>query len=233
MPSNVPTFAALFSDDFSLSKLGEDAMPKDLQGFTRETYETIDRVVGDPFGKSSQRWVYRKGNLTVGISLDYPYDGVKDLCECYSLVGWDISEQQLLDEKTLAESLRISDSGGPVARAELFRDLFGQGHLLFSSFDLAGNCRAVIKEIARGNVDQRAENRLLTFGNQQDNSQDVQPPALPYIQVHLLARSFDKITPEVQSELLSLFIEARRILTPTVLKANTSPLSENQTKESN
>ena len=91
--------------------------------------------------------------------------------------------------------------------------------MLFSSFDLTGKTDALIKDVARGVVDQRAANRLLMFGREQETLAAANSANPPYVQIHLLARSFDKFSPDIQQELLAMFVEVRKILTPLVVNA--------------
>ena len=225
LPADAPSLASIFPSDFELPELGKDAMPKEILGFTLQNYEMIHRVEGDPFGKSSQRWTYKKGRVEAGISLDYPYDGVKDLCECYSLVGWQIPEKEMLDIESLKEQYQLPDPQGPLSRGILNREFFGQALLLFSSFDLQGRTTALVKDVARGDVNKRGWQRFETFGaapdagkKTPDQSGNAGHPV--YIQVHLIGKSFENLTPEVQQELVQLFDQSRQILVPQVVASD-------------
>ena len=57
MPSAVPHVMAILDETYDLPQLGESALPETLNGFTREKYETIARVPGDPFGQGSQQCI--------------------------------------------------------------------------------------------------------------------------------------------------------------------------------
>ena len=225
LPAEAPSLASIFPSDFKLKELGKDAMPKEIFGFTLQNYEMIHRVEGDPFGKSSQRWTYKKGRIEAGISLDYPYSGAKDLCECYSLVGWQIPEKEMLDIESLKERYQLSDPQGPLSRGILNREFFGQALLLFSSFDLQGRTTALVKDVARGDVNKRGWQRFETFGaapdageKTPDQSGNAGHPV--YIQVHLIGKSFENFTPEVQQELVQLFDQSRQILIPQVVASD-------------
>ena len=225
MPYAVPSLASMFPAELKIPELGKDAMPAEVLGYQLQNFEMIQRVEGDPFGKSSQRWVYKKGRVEVGISLDYPYDGVKDLCECYSLVGWQIPEQTILDADVLAKKYALLNVSGAMSRGLLNREFFGNAILLFSSFDLQGNSQALIKDVARGDVEQRGWKRLATFGTGENVAGEdkadlpAETPQKVFVQIHLLGKGFDSLTPEVEQELVDLFEQSRKLLIPKVVSA--------------
>jgi hypothetical protein len=205
-------------------------MPSDVEGFQLTEFETIHRVAGDPFGRSSQRWVYRSGQLTVGVSLDYPYDGIKDMTQCYESVGWAMRKLSIKDSTALVECCGIDVGQSSVAVVEMERDLLGQALMLFSSFDLKGKSSALLKHLADQGLESRAEGRLQSLGKQQITEYELSNP--PYFQVHLLARSYEPLSPEQQKQVLRLYVATRGILMKRVLaeagtKVRSSAKSEN------
>lgn len=230
MPTNVPALNSVFVSDIELPDFGKDLMPSDVEGFQLAEFETIHRVAGDPFGRSSQRWVYRSGQLTVGVSLDYPYDGIKDMTQCYESVGWAMRKLSIKDSTALVECCGIDVGQSSVAVVEMERDLLGQALMLFSSFDLKGKSSALLKHLADQGLESRAEGRLQSLGKQQITEYELSNP--PYFQVHLLARSYEPLSAEQQKQVLRLYVATREILMKRVLaevgtKVRSSAKSEN------
>lgn len=220
MPSEVPTFAAIFGASLDLPALGREVLPETMQGFLLTDYEIIDRVEGDPFGNSSQRWTYRRGALEVGVSLDYPYDGVKDMCPCYDQIGWRVHSRRMLQELTEhpGEADLPATGSGPAVMAHLHREFYGNGLLIFSTFTPSGQIYALDKEEARGKADIRITRRFASFGDKDHQDSESRASGQTYLQVHLLARQAGEFSEEDQDAVLAIFTESRRILTDRVVE---------------
>lgn len=207
----VPDFAGLSYEEIDLPEFGLQGLPKTIAGFERADYKTIARVPGDPFGQASQQWTYEKDGVTILLAIDYPYNGIHDLCVCYSNIGWAINEKRILTE----EEVRVlnPEASNPIAVGKLSRDLYGHGLLAFSFFDLQGNSSAVIKELAEQSIQPGFEGR---FGNknQKGKKYSLSPP---FIEIQILARHSDLVDPHQEQELLKFFIEARKLLTKLCL----------------
>lgn len=219
IPESVPDLSSLFTSNVQLPDFGRTLMPDEFEGFRLGAFDTIQRVEGDPFGRSSQRWVYEDGKLTIGVSLDYPYDGIKDMTQCYESVGWKIGALSLANSERLVECCGGETDEGSLAVVEMERDLLGHALMVFSSFDLNGKSSALLRQLADGGAESRAESRLQSMG-QPDKKYEVANP--PYFQVHLLARSFAPLTAEEQERVLRLAVKARQLLIPEVLKVQKS-----------
>lgn len=221
MPKDVPVLSILIPTGFELDNFGEDGLPKELMGFKRESFEMIERVEGDPFGKSGQRWVYSGNEVTLGVSIDYPYAGNKDLCECYSLVGWQISDSRQLTEVEVAQLSGVSDSGGPLAVGDLYRELIGHGLLAFSTVNDQGSVQALIKEIAKGDVASRTENRWAAAQHQDQGPGNTGAisSSLPTVQIHLLARSALPLSDADRQRMIAFYVECRKQLIPKIISA--------------
>lgn len=219
IPESIPDLSSLFVADVKLPDLGRTLMPEELEGFRLGEFETIQRVEGDPFGRSSQRWVYEDGKLTIGLSLDYPYDGIKDMTQCYEAVGWKMHSLAMADSDRLVACCGGVPEDGSFAVVEMERELLGHALMVFSSFDLNGKSSALLRQLADGGAESRVENRLQAMG-QPDKTYEVANP--PYFQVHLLARSFAPLTAEEQERVLRLAVKARQLLIPEVLKVQKS-----------
>jgi exosortase len=219
LPDAISRLDSIFQSNLKVPELGRDAMPEQLEGFRLTQFESIDRVEGDPFGMSSQRWTYEKEGLSVGISLDYPYDGVKDMTQCYEAVGWKIKTSVMADAATLQSLYQIDTPEADVAVVDLQRELLGQSLLIFSSFDLNGKSSALLKKLAAGTVDDRIAGRLDVMKNGELPAEASAQPNPPYLQIHLLARTASPLTIESKTEVLKLYTKARKQLIPLVLDA--------------
>lgn len=222
IPERIPDLSSLFVLDVKLPELDSNVMPEEFAGFRRGKFETIQRVEGDPFGRSSQRWSYEDGKLTVGVSLDYPYDGIKDMTQCYEAVGWKMNKLSMADPERLVACCGAMSDEGAIAVVEMERELLGHAALLFSSFDLAGKSSALLRELGETDLESRAEDRLQSIG-QQDRKYELANP--PYFQVHLLARSSGPLSAEEQERLLRLVVKARQLLIPEVLRLQDSSVN--------
>ena len=210
LPETRPSVIVDLYDDFELPDLGKSAMPETIGSFHLETYETVNRVPGDPMGQASQQWQYSDGITTALFSIDYPYTGVHDLCECYGAVGWDIPERSVIPEDELAIKYpELAD--GPLASGRLQRDLYGHGVLLFNLTDTNGRTHAIIKDLARKDAADRAAERLRSLNeNKVASSQQAWAP--PYIQYQLLARMPHEVTQKQLDDLIQFFFESKQVL---------------------
>ena len=219
IPESVPNLSSLFVTDVQLPDLARTLMPEEIEGFRLGGFETIQRVEGDPFGRSSQRWVYKDGKVTIGVSLDYPYDGIKDMTQCYESVGWKMNRLAMDDSDRIVTCCGAGADEGAFAVVEMERELLGHALMLFSSFDLNGKSSALLRQLADGGAESRVENRLQAMG-QPDKKYELANP--PYFQVHLLARSFAPLTAEEQERVLRMAVKARQLLIPEVLRVQKS-----------
>ncbi len=211
---SIPDFAGLSYEEITLPEFGKQGLPSSINGFQQTDYKTIDRVPGDPFGQASQQWTYQKEGMTVLLALDYPYDGVHDLCVCYSNIGWKITDQRVLNNNEV--QLLSSDESSPIAVGKLTRDLYGNGLLAFSFFDRQGEAAAVIKSLVKRPSEQSWKDR---FGEKNQTHQQSSPKALspPYVQIQILARNSEPVGTSEEEELLRFFIQARKQLTQMCL----------------
>lgn len=209
LPESRPDFITQLYEDFNLPELGKDTLPGTIGDFQLEDYETVARVPGDPLGRSSQQWQYRNGNTVALVSIDYPYDGVHDLCECYGAIGWEVPEKRVVAQETLTSEYG-SLADGPVAIGHLNRDLYGHAILMFNLTDSEGTTDAIIKELARGDSEDRAARRLQSFAaaEQIKKSHGV----APFVQFQLFARMPQSVDEQQENELTEFFLQARSLL---------------------
>ncbi|MFT5527714.1 MAG: exosortase [Pirellulaceae bacterium] len=219
-PSSVPEVSALWQADIQLDAFGANTLPEKLAGFDRVDYKTIERVVGDPLGRSSQQWTYRRGFTTATVSLDYPYDGIHDLCVCYSQIGWQIHNKRVLSPDEL-NTLEADPNPvlSPAAMGQMSRNMYGNGLLMFSLCDTEGRMGAVIKELARGTTADRMMARYGARGSDPESGQfDEGFGRPPYLQFQLLARTHEEIDASEIRGLTELFVSARGLLRERCLR---------------
>ncbi|MEQ9411981.1 MAG: exosortase U [Fuerstiella sp.] len=216
MPENAPGLASVLQQDFDLPPLGAETLPQQAAGFQREDYQTVERVFGDPLGQASQQWYYRRGDLTAMVSIDYPYDGIHDLCVCYSQIGWQIERSRVIPADEVQKI--APEAAGAVAIGYLKRPLYGNAVLLFQLCDMQGHVDAVVKEEARGDVDDRAASRFEAFGEAAPNKNVGTLAGPPYVQTQILARLSRPFTEQETDDLLRLFVMSQNILRARALE---------------
>lgn len=210
MPTRVTRWENLVEQDIALPEFGAEGLPEKIGQFERTAFDVLKRVHGDPFGQASQQWTYEAGDTLIRVSVDYPYQGIHDLCVCYEQIGWTLDAKQVLQP----EQLQALDPSvqAPVSMARLTRNLDGESLLLSSLCDLQGREVAVIKSLARGNEAERAARRFESFDRGANDEVAGADAAPPYLQFHLLARTTEELTPERIDELVRFFITARALL---------------------
>lgn len=215
MPSAPPSPVVDLFDDYELPDLGAEALPEQIGDFQRRDYRTVERVPGDPLGQASQQWEYYHNGTSAILSVDYPYTGVHDLCECYGAIGWSIPDREVLPQEQVA-SLFPDLADGPLAIGTLDRDLYGHAMLMFNLVDANGETHALIKSLARGDADDRAASRLESFGQNETPAETAARGNGPYIQYQLFARLPGAADEATQRELMKLFLQAKQLLRPQV-----------------
>lgn len=109
--------------------LSEDSLPETAEGFTRQTYEEVERGANALEGEFSNSWTYAHERLQAYVSCDHPFMEWHPLTLCYEKTGWTVSDIQYQDSADwphLIARLHQQDSGKYAI-------------LLFSHFDQLGN----------------------------------------------------------------------------------------------
>ncbi len=109
-------------------KLGEDALPAEWGPWKRVGYDFRERESSSQMGQFSQFWRYRRADVEVVVSLDYPYPNFHDLTVCYRMEG-----QTLLKRKILKPP-----DNRPYVAAELRKGMDQRVWLWFSGFNARG-----------------------------------------------------------------------------------------------
>jgi hypothetical protein len=196
-----------------MADLGENFLPEEMAGFKRVDYSTVQRVFGDPLGQASQQWTYTRGDMTALISVDYPYDGVHDLTQCYSGIGWKIEsdDMQVVPDANLSPTLKPAEAGSS-AVVKMSRPLFGHGLLMFSLVDAEGAPSATLKSKAQGTPVDQAARRLTSFAARRTPSEPTS--AGPFVQFQLHARAAAPFSGDRTAALATLYLAARERLLP-------------------
>lgn len=200
MPGPLPNVLASFQIQQELPLLDKEILPDAFEGFRREEFSHIERVVGDPFGQQSQQWTFSDDTgLVVQVSIDYPFDGFHDSTLCYSQVGWAIEA-----------AMAVNDVPAPYAIVQMKQKLEGEAVLIFCQIDQAGIVYARLKDrtdsIRADSIGQRLKS-LLALG-----PQAVERPAkLPLIQFQLLARSSSRLKDSDLIRIEQFFSEFRKL----------------------
>lgn len=204
IPSEAPNISKALTADLDLERLDQEVMPKEISGYNLIDFKFVKRVEGDPLGKNSEVWEFKKGNITFKISRDWPYEEVHDLCHCYYNTGWTITTPRVIHGKGTPK---------PFVEATLARNLYGSNYLLFSQCNEEGQFgygKKPGEQIGRPDDDEKNQivNKLQSlFGKSKNKvSKSVEGP---FFQVHLIARSATEPSDEQKNELKMIYDQLR------------------------
>ncbi len=71
-----------------LQPVPKETLPKSWDGWEQVKFQVRERPKGDPAGEISRIWNFRKGRLTVAVSIDGPFDAWHDTKYCYEGLGY-------------------------------------------------------------------------------------------------------------------------------------------------
>ncbi len=169
-----------------MKELGAEALPPEIRGWKRTSFESITRVLDDPMGEHSQKWTYERDGKIMIISLDYPYLRIHDLTLCYEGVGWQIRNK----------SLQKGNAILPFATSILTQSLHEQGFLAHSLHTPDGQCEVSVDEEL--SLAQMYQKRF-----EYDH---------PWFQIQLLAMNPEEIGESLQEEFSGIFMDLRKQL---------------------
>lgn len=78
--------------------LTEDSLPNESGNWQVQEFETIERTKGNTAGRFSRVWTYGKGKQSLLFSVDFPFIGWKELCECYLVTGWELKSRRIVND---------------------------------------------------------------------------------------------------------------------------------------
>jgi hypothetical protein len=76
----------------AIARLTQADLPPELDGWTLEGFETVQRRADPILSDHSLLWTYRADGLGAVVSVDYPFRGWHPLATCYAGQGWDVTE---------------------------------------------------------------------------------------------------------------------------------------------
>ena len=119
----------------------EGDIPKEVDNWTRVSFETDTRNRGSDFGERSDVWQFESPNCSAVASLDQTFPGWHELTTCYTLQGWKVISRKALSTSQ-AMGLEKAPEGKPddwdMIEVKLQKPTGEQGYLLFSHFDSFG-----------------------------------------------------------------------------------------------
>jgi exosortase len=187
---------------WAASRLGDDAtfnLPANLAGWERVQGEGTLAGRPETDGRKSQFWLYRIGNLTAGVAMDYPFGGFHDATICYRSAGWDVASLEGLVSSSAAQA--------PYMEATMSRQPLVRGQLLFSLFD-EQSAPAQPDPPLPPNMG-RLQYALLLSKRKAE--------ATPTYQVQTLTLGYAQLTEPQRAALRKLFMAARRELAQQVM----------------
>ena len=188
----------------NMSPLTIDALPVDINGWQRISFEQKVRNEHSLLAPESFLWTYENAGLTAVISLDGPYQEFHNLSRCYDGLGWTTS---------CTHSYQGSSLASLGNRSKLIMQKKDQrGIVLFTAIDRNGNLVLPNESFYVGSrLGAVAQNIALAFGmTVPADASSVLNSGLPISQIQLLAQSAEVANNSDQLE--ELFVAAREIL---------------------
>jgi exosortase/archaeosortase family protein len=115
-----------------IAELDENSLPEQLAGWQRERFYTETRDTGSAYGEHSKFWIYKNGQRTAVVAVDYPFQTFHVLNECYINQGWS-------EERT--SSIRGEKAEGEppfYVEVQLQKSAMRTGYLLYSECNQTG-----------------------------------------------------------------------------------------------
>ena len=164
-------------------------MPHELSAWTRA--EEVEKFLVQPEieGKRSQSWLYRSGDITAIVAVDFPFPGYHDLTVCYRNAGWTV------------DSLK-HDYSNPAQQSDIYSTVLLSrlnegGYLWFSMINELGAWVEPPLASATGRLADRVEH----LGRPDWNA--------PTYQIQIWVQSFTPLTDAQQQSVRQLFLAAR------------------------
>jgi len=179
----------------SVSHLPQTAyftMPHQVAGWTR--MEEAEQLLVQPEieGKRSQSWLYRNGEVTAVVAVDFPFAGYHDLTLCYRNAGWTVTD---LTHRN--DDARNGD-GGAYSTVALAR-LNENGYLWYSMVNELNRWVEPPKDSTSG----RMSDRVAHLGRPDWNA--------PTYQIQIWIQSFRPLSDIEQEQVRQFFLAARPV----------------------
>jgi exosortase len=202
-----------------LDRLGRDTLAEDLAGWKQEGFAVEARAMDSAYGEHSKMWVYKLGQRTAAVSIDYPFMRFHVLDECYLNQGWAV------DKHTPQRGEEGEHAPPFYVELRLHKAALRNGYVLYCEYTQGGTClehesgmlRTTLKryEDAVGSWRQR-------FGNR--TSTDQPQPGGPVYQFQVFVDGNSPLSAQEAQQVRRLFFEAVERLR-TELKLGTVPSS--------
>ena len=136
----------VFDGDVTV-EFSESDVPKEIDNWTRVSFQTDVRNIGSDFGERSDVWQFRGPRSAATASLDQTFPGWHELTTCYTNTGWKIISREAV---STSEALGIEGSGDDddwdMIEVKMEKPTGERGYLLFSHFDSFGQGLTVPKK---------------------------------------------------------------------------------------
>lgn len=117
-----------------LDRLGRDTLPEELAGWKRDGFTEEKREMGSAYGEHSKMWVYKRGQRTASVAIDYPFAKFHVLDECYLNQGW------TLDRHTEQHGEAAEHAPPFFVELRLHKAALRNGYLLYCQYSQGGVC---------------------------------------------------------------------------------------------
>jgi exosortase len=183
-------------------------MPEDLSGFQLLGSGKQVRGLGDPFGLNSWQWQYRRGGISLLVSLDGYYPDWHGLGGCYEAIGWELESSGNVVARSMESPAgpAEADSRDPViphTEHLMRRNSLAFGLLTYTCFD------AQLSPVMPHEVHQDVSGALrqrLKSSRHRGAATAIEPPVF---QVQMLVETDRRLTPRERDELVAVFQVAR------------------------
>ncbi len=107
----------------TVDALAKDSLSPQVEKWTLDSFRRESRSATSEFGERSRQWIYRQGDMTAVVSMDYPFPEWHDVSACYRGIGWTSGKQLRLLDGTTAQQYPLQNDQNS---AWLIFDLFDQ-----------------------------------------------------------------------------------------------------------
>ena len=186
------------SEDVAAKFPGENDLPLEIgAGWQRIGYRIEKRETQNMNGQYSHIWVFRKGEQSIILSLDFAFRGWHSLQTCYTMAGW----QQLSSEV----GRRNEAEPWPWLECGLVNELGLRGHLWYSLYEEKGT--PYLSDMTGPEFQRRMDRNLWKFWSKRANA--IFPVTYQY---QLFIESGPLLSDSEMQELRQLFLETREII---------------------
>jgi len=181
----------------------EATLPNPIDHWKRVDYssEHTDRPGATAeFGHS---WLYTAGDLSVYVSVDYPFGGWHELTVCYKNIGWSKYERQVKEPQS------EFSADGDFVEIDLCKPTGEHGLLLFGLFDMTGQPLTAGRLHWHQRIQNIVRNPLLSAIGYTELPA---PSSMTTIQVQLFVADDQPVTPQQRQTMRERFELFRHLL---------------------